>query len=263
MIKRYQLFEFCDQPWIEGPIRDAFMDCLGYIYFVARPYEGFYDTLITVSEEKKKIIDLAAGNAAPIETFLRFRDKRRQEAGVPVIVHDLYPKEEEWARLKDKYDQFDYDAHPKDALQIESGEPCSYVLFSAFHHFTEDKAIELISSKVRDGSDLIIFEMTTRDGFFQYFWHPIGFFMFMIGPLFTSKWKWQKFFVLTLFPIAPFIMVFDGLVSTLRTYIKPELEHLAAMASLKTGKTIKLDMQEKRWGLFFKSYMCRFYQENT
>ena len=39
-MKRFQLFEFCDQAWLPSIVHEAFHDCLGFIQRIYRPFYG-------------------------------------------------------------------------------------------------------------------------------------------------------------------------------------------------------------------------------
>ena len=266
MFRRFHSFEFCDQSWVKGVAREAFMDCLEAIYRAFGPYEKSFPILDSEARTKGPIIDLATGNAAPIITFLKFLEKKKKTSGadsaipnLSVIATDLYPHLEAWENIKRKYPFFSFREQPFDAIRQKEDIPCVYTMFSAFHHFNEDQALELIVSKVSDTSDLMIFEMTPRDDWANYIWLPFSMPFFMLSSLFARQLKFSKIFISLIIPIVPVMVIFDGLMSNLRTYTRSELEALADQASQASGKNIKAEYIVKRYSVIMHSYSCRFF----
>lgn len=264
MFRRFHAFEFCDQYWVKGIIREAFMDCLEAIYRAYGPYKKHFPSLISEARSRGTIVDLATGNAAPVISFLEFLKKENQSESIEnlkVIATDLHPHLQTWADLEKKYPYFSFRGTAFDAVNQAENIPCVYTMFSAFHHFNEDDAIRIISSKLSENSDLIIFEMTPRDHSTNYIWLPFSIPFLMLSSLFSKKIKLSKILLSIILPIVPLMVVFDGLISNLRTYTKSELENMAEKASRKSGKTIKVEFIAKRYALLMHSYSCRFFIE--
>lgn len=266
MFRRFHSFEFCDQSWVKGIVREAFMDCLEAIYRSFGPYEKNFTTLALEAKTKGTIIDLATGNAAPILTFLKFLEKKGKASGkdatiqnLTVIATDLYPHLESWQTIQKKHPFFSFKEQPFDAIRQKEDIPCVYTMFSAFHHFNEDQAVEIITSKVSETSDLMIFEMTPRDYLANYAWLPFAMPFFMLSSLFARKLKFGKILISMIVPIVPAMVIFDGLMSNLRTYTRPELEVLADLASKASGKNIQAEYIVKNYSVIMHSYSCRFF----
>ena len=133
-------------------------------------------------------------------------------------------------------------------------------MFTAFHHFKPEDAKNIIKKCLSNGQSLTIFEFKSRYDVMSYVMSVFGLFYLIFVPFVAQKWGWRKFIFTTLIPIIPFVSTFDGIVSNLRTYTKSELQYLAQQAF--PDKIVKMDYQQVRFSLFFKSYMCHFYLEN-
>lgn len=264
MFHRYQTFEFCDQPWVGGVFRDAFMDCLENVYRFFSPYSAHFSHLLERARARGKIVDLATGNAAPVRIFLNFLQKRSgSDQNLPVAATDLYPNFTAWELVRKSYPNFSYETRPFNALQEHQGGPCLYTMFTAFHHFDDAQALDLIATKVTDSSELMIFEMTPRDHVISYIYGPVVIPFLMLSSLVVRRWDWRKVLISLIIPIVPVMVVFDGLMSAFRTYTQAELVDLARQASLRTGRNIKADFQAKTYCGFLPTYACRFYAEEN
>lgn len=254
IIKRFHLFEFCDQPWVKGWMREGFMDCLATMYRFSNPY-GKFSEYILENLHEDTVYDLATGTGESIEPFLKFLHEHHTDHDIKIIGTDLFPNPEILTHIKGQYPHFDYIEHPINALNPPEGDNASYLMFTGFHHFKPDEATAMIQTCLSKGKSLTILELTRRYGLFSYIFSVLSVFILMPTPFFAKKWRWQKF-VFSLIPVIPFMVGFDGVVSNLRTYTKTELEQLAQNAF--PTKTIKVEFQQRRYGLLFKSYICRF-----
>lgn len=255
MFKRVHLFEFCDQSWVKNWMREGFMDCLAAVYHFAKPYDNFMPSFVN-KNKGCHIIDLATGGGEAAESMLHALKQDQNHIDFKITGTDLFPDHASLEILKEKYIHFEYLSKPVDVFNLPDLGDVHYTMFTAFHHFKEQDAIDVIKSCLQKGHSLTVFEFTQRFNFFQYIGLIPIFFMFMTTPFLAKKWRWSKFSFSTLIPVIPMMLVMDGFVSNLRTYTQSELEHLAKKAF--PDQPIKVEYQEKRFALFFKSYMCHF-----
>ena len=253
--KRLHLFEFCDQSWFAGWMREGFMDCLSLFYRVFRPYHPFAQQ---IADDLRcgVICDLATGGGESIEFFLKYLEKKRADTRVKIIGTDLCPDVASLEVLKERYKCFDYTEHSVDALALpDNADNCDYTMFTAIHHFKEDRAVMLIRSVLEKGRSLSVFEFTSRYDPLSYIFLLFGVPFSMLAPFFAKKRRWQKF-LFSFIPVIPLIVAYDGFVSNLRTYTKEELTILAQNAF--PDQRVAVEFFEKRVLIVFKCYMCRF-----
>jgi hypothetical protein len=98
-------------------------------------------------------------------------------------------------------------------------------MFSSFHHFPPAQARAILQSAIDARQGIGIFEITSRTA------TAIGmmFLWFLTPFLFTPSvrpFRWSRLFCTYVLPIIPLVLLFDGLVSCLRTYRTRELRDL-------------------------------------
>jgi hypothetical protein len=98
-------------------------------------------------------------------------------------------------------------------------------LFTSFHHFAPAEARAILQNAVDAGESIGIFEIARRAP------STIGLvFAFALLLSLCTPWirpfRWSRLFWTYLIPIIPFVLLFDGVVSCLRTYRPEELRDL-------------------------------------
>ena len=235
------------------------MDCLSLIYMVSRPYHKFIKDILEHTQDGH-ICDLATGTGESVEFVLQYLRSNNVTGNIRVVGTDLFPSHKTLENLKTKYPHFDYIAESVSAFDPPGGENWLYTMFTGFHHFKPTEAVQIIDVCLSRGQSLSVFELGTRNSLPTLLFLPANLILMMLAPFFAKKWRWQKFVFSTLFPLIPIMHTYDGLISNLRIYTKTELQNLAASSS--HGAGVKVEYQEKRFSLFFKSYMCRFYLDS-
>jgi hypothetical protein len=117
-----------------------------------------------------------------------------------------------------------------DATSVDPTVVCGFrTLFTSFHHFEPDMATELLSDAVRSGEGIAVFEFTRR--------HPVALLSFFLAPWlipfslpFHGRRGWRDWLWTFPIPILPLVVLFDGLVSCLRTYSPEQCLELASVA---------------------------------
>ncbi len=98
-------------------------------------------------------------------------------------------------------------------------------MFSSFHHFPPAQARAILQNAVYARQGIAIFEITSRTA------SAIGmmFLWFLTLFVFTPSirpFRWSRLLYTYVLPIIPLVLLFDGLVSCLRTYRTTELREL-------------------------------------
>ena len=105
----------------------------------------------------------------------------------------------------------------------------------AFHHFPDDLARKILQSTLETSDGFAILELQDR---------RLGTLILMLGNFFvmfitTLWWFWKEplhLFLTYIVPIVPFIMTWDGVVSSLRTR---EFEEVMALIENTSGDSLK------------------------
>ncbi|KAI0178650.1 hypothetical protein GGR52DRAFT_532951 [Hypoxylon sp. FL1284] len=164
-----------------------------------------------------------------------------ENQGVDFVLTDLHPHVESWEAASKKSDRLTYVSRPVDAANAPEdllrrygakknggagGNKGIFRLFNlAFHHFDDDLARAILKNTVETSEGFGIFELQDRSvgGLATCF--IFGFFIFLVAPL-LYWWSPLRLFFIYAVPIVPFVLVFDGLISCLRTRTADEVEAL-------------------------------------
>ncbi|KAI0875818.1 hypothetical protein GGS24DRAFT_454032 [Hypoxylon argillaceum] len=153
---------------------------------------------------------------------------------VSFVLTDLHPHVESWEAAARKSPHLTYVATPVDAAaappeliaRSKGGGKGVFRLFNlAFHHFDDGLARAILKNTVETSDGFGIFELQART--FSSFVSCLlfGFFIFLIAPL-LYWWSPQILFFVYVLPVVPFVLVFDGIISSLRTRTADEVEVL-------------------------------------
>jgi hypothetical protein len=229
MLRRHQIFEFCDQAWLPPIIREGYHDCLSFIYRVFQPNYRLIRPLAdwAMHTGATEILDLASGGGEQISVLTKAATQ--QNVALPkFVMSDLFPEIDEW-KLKQATrgaGKIGFIPQPMSALNIQS-DIRHWTIFAAFHHFSPSDARKFLHEFVQKGDGLCIVEFPRRR------WTDliaISFLIAVLGlpshwlvPFMARRFSWAKVLFATIIPVQPVIFSFDGIVSTLRQYTKDEI----------------------------------------
>lgn len=218
-LPRLQLGEIHEQPWCPPAIRDGATDCLNAIASIARQYDHTAPLLAAVvaNSRARRIIDLCSGGGGP---WWRLAPRL---AGVvdEVILTDLYPSERA-AELASHNAQVRVWPAPVDATQVPPDLEGFRTLFTAFHHFSPDRARVLIQDAVAQGQGFALFEQTRRSLPALLVMLTLPWIAWLVVP-FIRPWRVSRLFWTYAVPAIPLVLMIDGIISCLRTYTEAEV----------------------------------------
>ncbi|KAI1758318.1 hypothetical protein F4782DRAFT_525010 [Xylaria castorea] len=189
------------------------------------------------SDDKPSSISSASSYAAVVAQGrghpTSARDRNSNEA-VKFVLTDLHPHVESWEKAASKSPHLTYVSTPVDAAAAPpdlitrnkmEGKGVFRLFNLAFHHFDDDLARSILKNTVSTSDGFGIFELQSRT--FSSFVSCIlfGLFIFLIAPL-LYWWSPQILFFVYVIPIVPFVLVFDGFISSVRTRTADEVEIL-------------------------------------
>ncbi|KAH8196127.1 hypothetical protein TruAng_009694 [Truncatella angustata] len=153
---------------------------------------------------------------------------------VDFVLTDLHPHPDSWSKIAAASRHVTYVPFPVDASAAPEGLIEKYTeggkrvfrLFNlAFHHFDDPLARAILKNTVETSDGFGIFEMQDRSFSSLVTCFLYGFFILLCAPFFYW-WSPTRLFFVYLCPIVPFVLVFDGLISSLRTRTPEEVEIL-------------------------------------
>jgi len=227
--RRFQLFEFGDQPWFRGILREAYLDCLNFVLSVGGQYASMHKPFgeWAAGDRNKAVLDLCSGGGGPICTIIDNAEQDGVELPT-IILSDLFPDiaHFESLRIQCGSDVINFVSEPLSADNASSAEIRLRSICSAFHHFPPETAAAIIRDAARNGDGIFIMEP------FQRSWrHLLMMFLMavpatiagMLSPFFSPRFRFGKMLVCTIVPLIPLALHFDGIVSVLRTYTASEI----------------------------------------
>lgn len=220
-MRRLHLFEFEDQAWFPERVRDLMTDFLRHVTIALKLHRPMTDVLARALEASRvqRIIDLCSGGGGLLVALQGDLDRR----GTPteIVFTDKYPNRRALdAVCREAPDRLRFDADPVDACAVPEHYVGVRTLFSAFHHFRPDTARAILADAAERDQAIAVFEVSRRSlsGLVPMLLTPLAVWVFtpMIRPF-----RWDRLLFTYVIPAVPFFLLWDGLVSALRTY-KPE-----------------------------------------
>ncbi len=228
---RLQLLELEDQPWCPRTVRDG---ATGYLELVAR-WGGVHAAVAPVlaralrAAGTRRIVDLCAGGGGPWRS-LRPALEAQLGGEVTIRLTDRYPNLDAAARLGAAAgDRITAWPAPVDARAVPAELDGFRTLFTSFHHFPPEEAAAILADAVRSRQGIAIFELTARRARTTALIAGGALLTLALVP-WIRPFRWARLAWTYLVPAIPLVVLWDGIVSCLRSYTVPELRALAAAA---------------------------------
>ena len=219
-MRRLHLIEIHDQCWCPRSLRDALTRFLAFFIYWVRPYLPVADVLSPFLRRTRqhRIIDLCSGGGGPWPFLIeRVRDRLGDDDGVTVSLTDKYPTQ----CMRQLPDGVSFVEDSLDAMSMPPERAGFRTLFTSFHHFGPDGATAILRDAVRNQTGIAVFEFTRRNP-----WTILSFlaapFLVWVAVPFLRPFRWRDWLWTYPIPILPAVVLFDGIVSCLRTYSPQE-----------------------------------------
>ncbi|HEX6372163.1 MAG TPA: hypothetical protein VF006_24815 [Longimicrobium sp.] len=226
-MRRLHLLEIEDQPWCPAFLRDAATDFLQFMIVATDTYAPAVPHLRSALDRAgtRRVVDLCSGGGGPWPGLLAHLDT--PEAPVEVRLTDRYPNREAFERAVERTrGRLAFHPEPVDAAALPAGLTGFRTLFTAFHHFPPQAARAILGDAVRAGQGIGIFEATQRSAPSLLATALSPLVVLAVTP-FIRPFRWSRLLWTYLIPLVPLLVLFDGLVSCLRTYTARELRGMA------------------------------------
>jgi hypothetical protein len=151
---------------------------------------------------------------------------RGDPAACSILLTDKFPNLAAFENVKAaSANGIDFHRNSVDATKVPVELDGFRTMFSSFHHFPPAQARAILQNAVDAKQGIGIFEVTSRTAsalamMFLWFLTP-----FVFTPS-IRPFRWSRLFYTYVIPIIPLVLLFDGLVSCLRTYQPRELREL-------------------------------------
>lgn len=225
-MRRLHLLEIEDQPWCPAVLRDAATDFLQFMIVRTDTYAPAVPLLQSALRRAgtRQVVDLCSGGGGPWPGLLPRLDSA--DARVQVRLTDRYPNREAFERANEGTGgRLAFHGEPVDATALPAGLAGFRTLFTAFHHFPPDAARAILADAVRGRQGIGVFEATQRSvpSIIATALSPLV--VLLVTP-FIRPFRWSRLFWTYVIPLVPLLVLFDGLVSCLRTYTPRELQEM-------------------------------------
>ncbi|KAK4238470.1 hypothetical protein C8A03DRAFT_43794 [Achaetomium macrosporum] len=265
LIPRMHVFEIADFPWVPSFLRAYFQAGLTAAWTTHVPFlqssspaqvvARLLSTHLSSTLRSYIFIDFCAGGGGPtpsIEQHLNqslSADKKSDAEAEPIqfVLTDLHPHTDLWAQAASQSPNISYVSNPVDAACVprdligrykREGKKVFRLFNLAFHHFDDELARRILRDTLEGGGDGFgIFELQDRGiaGFTACCLFGLG--TLIMAPYYA--WLWGAplaLFFTYVVPILPFVLVFDGWMSCLRTRTPDEVEALLRTCGAEGGE---------------------------
>jgi hypothetical protein len=253
-MKRIHAFEWEDFRWFPAAWRDY---GTSYLQFIATRFD-IYNSIVPIIEKglaangNASWLDCASGGGGGLVNLYKAIVTKRPD--VTLTLTDLYPNAKAFEQTQTiDLERISFESQSVDATQLPQHLKQKFrTMFGAFHHMDEASARKILQQAVDDNTPIAIFEPLSRNvpAFISMLFVPLN--VWLLTP-FIRPVRWQVFPFIYLIPIVPLYILWDGVVSILRMYSKPELE--ALIKGLKNSENFFWEIGEKGSGPMKVQYL--------
>jgi hypothetical protein len=231
-MRRVQLFEWEDQPWLPRVFRDFMTDHLRYTHNEAmrKPVNVAIATRLAALLARTRttqIVDLCAGGGGPVVEIGRILAEERS-VPVKILLTDLFPnvaafkalEARSGGRISARYESTNATNVPGELQGLRT-------MFAALHHFQPSHVKLVLADAVRKRAPIAVFEPLERTVRMIVL---VGLMSFLRGFTHThrvGRLTIGRFLLTYVLPLSPAMFAWDGAVSALRMYTADELLELA------------------------------------
>jgi hypothetical protein len=222
---RIHLFEFEDQSWFPDFLRNYGTDFLQFLSNKTKLYKPAIPLILKSLQKSKTdtIIDLGSGGGGGL-LWLN-SELLKEVPDIKITLTDLYPNIRAFEYTKKQAPNFEFIREPVDARKVPSGLKGLRTQFLSLHHFRPEGAKLILQNAVDSSSSIAIFEGQERSVM-----SIIGMLFSPLTVLFTAPFirpfNFGRLFFTYIIPLVPLFVVWDGIVSSLRTYSVKEMNQL-------------------------------------
>ncbi len=222
---RIHLFEFEDLSWFPSFLRNYGTDFLQFLSNKTKMYKPII-SIIKKGLEKSgtnQIIDLGSGGGGGL-IWLN-SELKKDIPNLKITLTDYYPNISAFKFTKKQAGNFEFVEKSVDARNVPAELNGLRTQFLSLHHFKSDDAKQILQNAISSNSSIAIFEAQERSvpSILAMLFSPIS--VLLTAP-FIRPFKLGRIIFTYLIPIVPLFVLWDGIVSSLRTYSVKEMNEL-------------------------------------
>ncbi len=225
-MKRIHAFEFEDLSWFPKSLRNYITD---FLQFGANAFDIYKSVVPIINKGIKSagndtIIDIASGGGGG---WLKLTEHiRKEHSDLKVVLTDFYPNLEAFNSTESKMPHvFECIEHPVNAMNVPAELKGFRTMFLSLHHFKPKDAKAILQNAVDTNQPIGIFEAQQRDikSMIPMLLSPIS--VLLMTP-FIRPFKLGRLLFTYIIPILPLLVLWDGVISVIRTYTTKELNQM-------------------------------------
>ena len=222
---RIHLFEFEDQKWFPSFLRNYGTDFLQFLSNKTKMYKPIVPVLKKALEKSNttQVIDLGSGGGGGLiwlnsELIKDIPDLR-------ITLTDFYPNLSAFKYTKKQAKNFEFVETSVDARNVPPELKGLRTQFLSLHHFKPNDAKLILQNAIDTGNSIAVFEAQERSipSIIAMLFSPIS---VLLTTPFIRPFKFGRILFTYLIPIVPLFVLWDGIVSSLRTYSVKEMNTL-------------------------------------
>lgn len=250
--RRLHLFEFEDQKWFPGFLRNYVTDFLQFLSNKAKIYQPIIPVIKKGLSKTRTntIIDIASGGGGGL-IWLN-AELKKDFPDLKIMLTDYYPNIPAFELTKKKADNFEFITESIDARNVPKNLNGLRTQFLSLHHYKPNDVKLILQNSMDTNSAIAIFEGQERS-----FPSILAMLLSPISVLFTTPFirpfRMGRIIFTYIIPIVPLVVMWDGVVSSLRTYSVEELK--AIVASLNNSETYDWDIDKVKSGVGVVIYL--------
>lgn len=222
---RIHLFEFEDQKWFPDFLRNYGTDFLQFLSNKTQMYKSIVPVLdkLLTKNKTNQIIDLASGGGGGLLWLNSVL--RENHPDLKILLTDYYPNLPAFIHTKEQADNIDFYSQAVDAREVPKELKGLRTQFLSLHHFKPEDAKKILQNAVDDKTPIAIFEAQERSvpSIIAMLLSPIS---VLLATPFIRPFKIGRIVFTYFIPIVPLFVMWDGVVSSLRTYSVKEMKNL-------------------------------------
>jgi hypothetical protein len=224
-IHAFELHELRGCPDVVRRLATDYLHSVGEVFRAFEPIAPLLSSALAASGQTS-IVDLCAGGTGPVVSLA---ESVKKLSGVEprVVLTDLYPNRAAFTRAAERASvNVVGESEPVDARAVPERLAGVRTLFDAFHHFEPDDARGILRDAAARRTPILVVEATERSVA-----AIVGMLLF-VPPLvllltpFVRPFSIARLLLTYVLPIAAPLILFDGIVSCLRSYTPEELRQL-------------------------------------
>lgn len=222
---RIHLFEFEDQFWFPAFIRNYGTDFLQFLANATKMYKPLVPVFKKALElsNTQQLIDLGSGGGGGLlglNTALQ-----KEVSDLNILLTDYYPNISAFQQAQRKASNITYLEKSVDARNVPNDLKGLRTLFLVFHHFKPTDALQILQNAVDTKAPIAVVEAQERSfaSILAMLFSPIS---VLLTTPFIRPFRLGRIIFTYLIPIVPLFVLWDGVVSSLRTYSVKEMNAL-------------------------------------